>query len=70
MQEIQQPRLLTAADLTSILQLPEEKIRWLIDTNQIHRLLLCGEERFDMRDVEALIRTYHQISERKLQLVQ
>jgi len=61
----QQPRLLTAADLITILQLPEPKVRWLIDTRQIHRVLLCGEERFDAREIEALIRTYRQISERK-----
>ena len=65
----QQPRLLTAADLIATLQLPEHKVRWLIDTKQIHRLLLCGEERFDALEVEALIRTYLQISERKEQLV-
>ena len=66
MQDVsQQPRLLTAADLITILQLPEPKVRWLIDTRQIHRVLLCGEERFDAREIEALIRTYRQISERK-----
>jgi len=68
MQEHQQPRLLTTADLISILQLPEQKLRWLIDTRQIHPFHLCGEERFDSRDIEALIRTYKQVSERKVQL--
>jgi hypothetical protein len=65
----QQPRLLTAADLITLLQLPEPKVRWLIDTKQIHPLLLCGEERFDSREIEVLIRTYRQISERKQTLV-
>ena len=70
MQDIsQQPRLLTAADLITLLQLPEPKVRWLIDTRQIHPLLLCGEERFDSREIEALIHTYRQISERKEQHV-
>lgn len=64
-----QPRLLTAADLIVLLQLPEPKVRWLIDTRQLHPLLLCGEERFDSREIEALIRTYKQISERKQTLV-
>ncbi|HEY2470146.1 MAG TPA: hypothetical protein VGI45_20265 [Terracidiphilus sp.] len=61
----EQPRLLTAADLIAILQLSEPKVRWLIDTKQIQPFLLCGEERFDAREVDALIRTYRQISERK-----
>ena len=61
----EQLRLLTAADLITILQLPEAKVRWLIDTRQIHPLLLCGEERFDSHEIESLIRTYRQISERK-----
>jgi hypothetical protein len=59
-------RLLRRADLVALLQLPEPKIQWLINTNQIHALFLCeGEERFDSRDVDQLIETYKQIAIRK-----
>jgi hypothetical protein len=63
-------RLLQRSDLSVILQLPEPKIQWLIDTRQIRPLFLCDEERFDSREVDQLIDTYNQISERKDQHVQ
>jgi len=64
---MQQPRrLLRRADVMALLQLPEPKVQWLIDTHQIHALLLCeGEERFDSRDIDLLIETYKQIAVRK-----
>lgn len=61
----QERRLLQKADLMAILQLTEPKIQWLIDTNQIRPLLLCGEERFDSKELDRLISTYQQISTRK-----
>jgi hypothetical protein len=66
----QERRLLQRSDLVAILQLPAMKVDWLVDTKQIRPLLLCGEERFDSREVDRLIATYQQISERKEQLVQ
>jgi hypothetical protein len=66
----QQRRLLQKADLMALLQLPEPKVQWLIDTYQIRSLLLCGEERFDSREIDRLIATYQQISERKESHVQ
>jgi hypothetical protein len=64
---VQQPRrLLQRAELMALLQLPEPKIQWLIDTHQIQALVFCeGEERFDSRDVDQLIETYKQIAVRK-----
>jgi hypothetical protein len=61
----QERRLLQKADLVAILQLTEPKIQWLIDTHQLRPLLLCGEERFDSKELDRLISTYQQIAERK-----
>jgi len=66
----QQRRLFQKADLVAVLQLTEPKVQWLIDTNQIRSILLCGEERFDSREIDRLIATYQQVSERKHPLVQ
>jgi hypothetical protein len=65
MQGTEAPRLLQKTDVMALLQLPEPQVQWLIDTRQIRSLLLCGEERFDSREVDRLIATYQQISERK-----
>ena len=66
MQAHQQPRrLLQRTDLIALLQLPEPKVQWLVDTHQIQPLLLCGEERFDSRELDELIETYKQIAQRK-----
>jgi hypothetical protein len=61
----QERRLFQKADLMALLQLPEPKIQWLIDTKQLRSLLLCGEERFDSKELDRLISTYQQIAERK-----
>lgn len=58
-------RLLKQSDIVALLQLPEPKVQWLINTRQIRPLLLCGEERFDSRELDVLIETYKQIAERR-----
>lgn len=58
-------RLLQKSDLPALLQLPEPKVQWLIDTKQIRSILICGEERFDTHEIDRLIATYQQITERK-----
>ena len=66
MNQTTQRRLLRRADVMALLQLPEAKVQWLVDTQQIHALYLCeGEERFDSRDIDQLIETYKQIALRK-----
>lgn len=66
----QERRLLQKSDLIVILQLPEPKVNWLIDTHQIRPILLCGEVRFDSKEIDRLIATYMQIAERKDQNVE
>lgn len=66
MNQTTQRRLLTRVDLVALLQLSEPKVQWLIDSRQIHALLLCGgEERFDSREIDQFIETYKQIAARK-----
>jgi hypothetical protein len=59
-------RLYTAAELPGLLQLPEDKIDWLIQTGQLHLIRIAGETRFDSREIDTLISTYLQISKRNL----
>jgi hypothetical protein len=65
MPDTQERRLFKKVDLMALLQLPEPKVQWLIDTKQLRALLLCGEERFDSKELDRLISTYQQIATRK-----
>jgi len=49
----------------ALLQLEEEKISWLIDTEQLRAIRICDEERFDSRDVFQLIEAYKCTQSRK-----
>lgn len=69
MQSTQQPKLLIRSDLVALLQLSEKQIDWLISTRQLRPLLICGEQRFDAREVDRLIATYQQIKEKRDSLV-
>jgi len=60
-----QRRLLCRADVMALLQLPEPKVQWLVDTHQLRTLVICGQERIDSREVDRLIDTYLQIAARK-----
>ena len=61
----QERRLLRMADVMALLQLEEEKISWLIDTEQLRAIRICDEERFDSRDVFQLIEAYKYTQSRK-----
>ena len=61
----QERRLLRRADLMALLQLEEEKISWLINTEQLRAIRICDEERFDSRDVFQLIEAYKCTQSRK-----
>ena len=52
-------------DLPAVLNLSPEQIRSLIDTGQLTPILICGEERFDFREVSALIDTYIRVTRRR-----
>ena len=58
-------RLYDQAEVCDVLQLETEQIDWLVKTRQLSALRICGQIRFDSRDVNELIETYKQTSTRK-----
>jgi hypothetical protein len=58
-------RLYQLAELPEVLQLTQEQIDWLINTDQLHPIRIAGEVRFDSRELDAVIVTYLQIAKRK-----
>jgi hypothetical protein len=63
-------RLYQAMELPDLLQLSQEQINWLINTDQLHPIRIAGEVRFDSRELDAVIDTYLQIAKRKKTYVQ
>jgi len=63
----QDRRLYAAADLPGLLQLTTEQIDWLVGTRQLQPLKICGESRFDSRQVDDLINTYLTTASRRIQ---
>lgn len=65
MQAQQERRLYSTEELPAVLQLNQDQVDHLIQTGQLRRIRICGEERIDSREVDQLIATYKQIAERK-----
>jgi hypothetical protein len=63
----QQRRLLARDEVVAMLQLPNDKIQQLINTNQILVLRITGEERFDSLDLDRLIESYKTTASRRVQ---
>jgi predicted DNA-binding transcriptional regulator AlpA len=61
----QERRLLRRSDVMALLQLEQQKIDWLISTEQLRGIRICDEERFDSRDVFQLIDAYKITQSRK-----
>jgi hypothetical protein len=53
-----QRQLLRHEQVCVVLQLNPEQVQFLINTQQIVRIRIAGEERFDTRDLDRLIDTY------------
>lgn len=51
-------RLYEGADLPGLLRLSQEQIDWLVGTRQLQPLRICGEVRYDSRQIDDLINTY------------
>ena len=62
----QDRRLYASADLAELLQLTQEQIDWLVNTRQLKSLQICGQSRFDSRDVDHLIETYKTTATRRV----
>jgi hypothetical protein len=60
-------RLYAGADLPELLQLTQEQIDWLVSTRQLQPLKICGESRFDSRQIDDLINTYLTTASRRVQ---
>lgn len=58
-------RLYRREELPEVFALSPEQIAQLERTGQLTVIRICGEERFDAREVEALIDTYYRIAERR-----
>jgi hypothetical protein len=58
------PQLFSFEQLQNMLSLGEAQIRWLCNTGQLQPIRICGEERFESRDVQVLIAMYKQTQSR------
>lgn len=67
MLEPQDRRLYADADLPELLQLTQEQIDWLVVTRQLQPLKICGESRFDSRQIDDLIDVYLKTASRRIQ---
>lgn len=50
-----------------LLHLNEEQVQFLINTRQITRIRIAGEQRFDSRDIDQLIESYKTTAQRRAQ---
>jgi hypothetical protein len=65
MNESPSRRLLLRAEALSYLQLEDEQLQNLIDTRQITPIRIAGDERFDLNDLDELIKTYKTTASRR-----
>lgn len=65
---IRQTRRLYSRDqVMMLLRLNEDQVQHLINTRQITRILIAGEERFDSREIDQLIEAYKATAKRRAQ---
>lgn len=62
----QDRRLYADADLSELLQLTQEQIDWLVSTRQLQPLKICGESRYDSRQIDHLIDSYLTTASRRV----
>ena len=60
-------RLLQHAEVSALLQLTQAQIDWLVSTRQLQPLKICGESRYDSRQIDDLIETYLTTASRRIQ---
>jgi hypothetical protein len=58
MQGSELPMLLTIIEVMGLLHLEMNQVEWLRNTTQLQPICICGEERFDSRDVRRLVDSY------------
>jgi hypothetical protein len=67
MQGSAQPMLLTMDEVMGLLRLDMHQVQWLTNTTQLQLIRICGQERYDARDVRQLIDSYRATQARKKQ---
>jgi hypothetical protein len=65
MEDQSERRLMDEAEVLAVLNLERQDLETLINQGQLLPIRLCGQTRFDSRDVGMLIDTYRQIAKRK-----
>ena len=58
-------RLLSRIEVVALLQVTDPGFQRLVDTGQLPQLHICGEDRYDSKDVLSLIETYKRVAQRK-----
>lgn len=58
--------LLQWEQVVNKLQLPEDDLKWLVDTHQLTELLIRGHKRFDSKDIDHLIDAYKNTASRRI----
>jgi NADH:ubiquinone oxidoreductase subunit E len=52
------PILVSSELVMKMLSLTQEQVTWLSDTDQLQPIHICGQVRFDARDVHRLVESY------------
>lgn len=52
-------------ELPDLLRLSSEQVADLENTGQLTAILICGQKRYDSREVDALIDTYLRVAKRR-----
>ena len=65
MQSSEQPLLLTVDEVMSTLRLEKDQVKWLENTTQLQLIIICGQERYDSRDVRRLVDSYRSTQARR-----
>ena len=56
--------LMDFEQVAAVLKLGSDDVRWLIATGQLKEVKLCGQVRYDSRDVFHLVDTYKKVQGR------
>jgi hypothetical protein len=57
--------LLAPEEVQALLRLDAGEVAHLVRTGQLLKIVMCGQNRYDSKDVVALIETYRNISKRR-----
>lgn len=63
-------RLLEYWEVAGLLNLSLEKVKWLVETGQLHEVRICGKSLLDGADVDRMVRFYRRVQERSMKNAQ